>query len=90
MERKIKGKNVKKNNFILHRLGRGSFSSQRRGIGYFLQMTDVPRDSWLLFDQWCSGLYGSDLCAHLVVVKCEVSLLLLLGKYSYALGQQPS
>ena len=34
-------------------------------------MTDVPRDSWLLFDQWCSGLYGSDLLRHLVAVKCD-------------------
>ena len=29
-------------------------------------------------------------CAHLVAVKCKVSLLLVPGKYSYALGQLPA
>ena len=30
---------------------------------YWNKKTDVPQNSWLLFDKWCSGLYGSDLCS---------------------------
>ena len=72
-----KQKTTKPKHFIFNRLGRGSFSSQRRGIRYFCLFTETK---WQTF-RWIPGFYSTSgtvdymaviFCAHLVDVKCEI------------------
>ena len=84
-----------KTSFSTDTVGRGSFSSQRRGIRYFaflLKLNDRRFAGFLAFIrpvvQWITrqGSFAPILSPW----NARFSLLLVLGKYSYALGQQPS
>ena len=85
-------KTFKKLNFILNRLGRGPFSSHRRGIRYFaflLKLNDRRSAGFLAFIrplvQWI--IQQLSFASILSPWNARFSLLLVLGKYSYALGQ---
>ena len=87
------GKEERKN-FILNRLGQGSFSSQCRGIRYFaflLKLNDQCSVWFLAFIrpvvQWITRQWI--FAPILSPWNARFSLLLVLGKY-YAFGQQPS
>ena len=73
----------------------GSFSSQRRGIRYFaflLKLNDRHFVGFLAFIwpvvQWITWQWS--LAPILSPWNARFSLLLVLGKYSYAISQQPS
>ena len=96
LEKSKRKKTHQKTPFILNRLGRGSLSSQRHGIRYFaflLKLNDRrfaeflafirPVVQWIFTRQW-------SFVPILSPWNARFSLLLVLGKYSYALGQQPS
>ena len=85
----------KKTSVILNRLVRGSFSSQCCGIRYFaflLKLNDRRSVEFLAFIrpvvQWITWQWSFGLI--LLPWNAWFSLLLVLGKYSYMLGQQPS
>ena len=80
--------NVKNNNFILNRLGRGSFLSQHRRIWHFaflLKLNDRCFAGFLAFIQpvvqWITRQWSFALI--LSPWNARFSLLLVLGKYSY-------
>ena len=86
-------KKWKNKNFILNRLGRGSFLSRRHGIRYFallLKLNDRRFAGFLTFIrpvvQWITQQWSF----APVLSPWNVRFSLVLGKYSYALGQQPS
>ena len=85
----------KKNSVILNRLGQGSFSNQRCRIQYFaflLKLNDRRSVEFLAFIrpvvQWITWQWSFALI--LSPWNARLSLLLVLGKYSYTLGQQLS
>ena len=95
MEKTKQTKNVKNNNFMLNRLGQWSFLSQRCGIRYFaflLKLNDRRFAGFLAFIwpvvQWITRQWS--FVPNLSPWNARFSLLLVLGKYSYALRQQPS
>jgi len=89
MEKTNKRKTKTKNNSSS--FFQGSFSSHRR-LRYFallLKLKDTETFRGISGFYSTSGYTAVTVSAHLVVVNSRFLLLVVLGTYSYALGQQP-
>ena len=92
-EKKRKKKTWRNKNFIFNKLGLGSFLSQRCGIRYFallLKLNDRHFAGFLAFIwpvvQWITQQWPF----APILSPWNARFSLVLGRYSYALGQQPS